>query len=34
MYGGQDGSELLPVTNEEQLYLTSRAIADFVNARE
>ena len=34
MYDGQDGSELLPVTNEEQLYLTSRAIADFVNARE
>ena len=34
MYDGQDGSELLPVNNEEQLYLTSRAIADFVNARE
>lgn len=31
MYDGQDGSESLSVTNEEQLYITASAIADFVD---
>lgn len=31
MYTGQDGSDALAVTNEEQLNITASAIADFMN---
>ena len=31
MYNGQDGSDALSVANEEQLYMTASAIAEFMN---
>lgn len=34
MYVGQDGDVTLPVTNEEQIYVTARAIADFIGLSE
>lgn len=34
MYVGQDGDVTLPVTNEEQIYVTARAIVDFIGLSE